>query len=442
MKILWRKWIMLLFAGFLSTSLLPASLFAEKKSEISERKPLIVLKYSLLYITAHLTDNPPYPITNKTGYRNPSFVLYDDGLVILKKKGDLINLYSVTLTQREMQEFLGGFNFSDEFMHLEDSTFTSNRFHPPSNTLSYFKNGKLERVVGVFGELDSNKKDRSKTPRAFLKVYDRIKSFKHNNLKSWQPEQFVIWATPMDETDPNPWPKNWPDMKHPSTKKDPDFEKYYLMYINGKYLEDFERLYSSIENPSFLINEKAWYISPKRHCLPAEELWLNPDPYPQIKASAVGNFYTKSLKIDTDDEPLTNRKKGNTLVYQVVKGKDVLLDTYDWYEYNIYLNQRDLVRVGTWGKGENPNENDLAIGFYREGKMLKEYSTIEIVDLAYKNKKNVEIMNSHYQVIQYSMGFQSINSSDYSFDVKTHEGTTLSFDPTTGDLIKKVDGAN
>jgi hypothetical protein len=149
---------------------------------------------------------------------------------------------------------------------------------------------------------------------------------------------------------------------------------------------------------------------------------------PFVKSSEYGRVYAKSIP---DNDYGT---KGKTLVYTVDKEGDKLLYTFDWFADQIYLleNVGSVIRLGPWARGHEPNDQDLAIGFYLQGKKLKEYSTLDIVKMGYDEKMNVRMSVSHYTVFEEIIGYRWIRNDVWAFDVKTHEGTILSFDVSTG----------
>jgi len=152
-----------------------------------------------------------------------------------------------------------------------------------------------------------------------------------------------------------------------------------------------------------------------------------------VTASENGSIYAKSVPDEYDWE---NRSNGKTFVYEVSEKKDKLLYTYDWFAQEIYLldNFGSLVRLGPWARGHEPNKGDLAIGFYLDGKKLKEYSTLDIVNMAFDDKMNIGMSISHYDIFSEVIGYRFLRWDKWAFDVKTNEGKILSFDVSTGNL--------
>jgi hypothetical protein len=152
---------------------------------------------------------------------------------------------------------------------------------------------------------------------------------------------------------------------------------------------------------------------------------------PLVKSSEWGSYYAKSVP----DENYGS--KGKTFLYAVEKDKDNLFCTFDWYANQLHIldNGAIVVRLGPWARGHQASPDHLAIAFYKDCKELKSYSTLDIAG----TPSNVSSSVSHYQIFEKIAGFRWIVSDDFAFDVTTHDGRTLSFDPVTGGLLSKQD---
>jgi hypothetical protein len=147
-----------------------------------------------------------------------------------------------------------------------------------------------------------------------------------------------------------------------------------------------------------------------------------------VKSSEYGTSFAKCIP-DESYGP-----KGKTLVYSInpKDGSEQLIATYDWFSKQIYLmDYRGLVRLGPWQRGRKASANHLAIAFYKDGKLLKEYSTLDIAG----KENNVSSSVSHYTVFEKIIGFRWLGADDYAFDVQTNDNRTLSFNISTGNLF-------
>lgn len=148
---------------------------------------------------------------------------------------------------------------------------------------------------------------------------------------------------------------------------------------------------------------------------------------PIVRSSEYGAYYAKSIP---SDEYGT---EGVTRVYNVGADEDTFLYEYPWYAAEMYLGgsgDGTMVRFGPWSRGGEPQEDHLAIGFYREGKTVREYSTLEIANLG----SGVSASVSHYQVFGERLGFNWSGSDGPFFEVMGVGGMLLRFNLETGEL--------
>lgn len=66
-----------------------------------------------------------------------------------------------------------------------------------------------------------------------------------------------------------------------------------------------------------------------------------------------------------------------------------------WYSHAVFLtNDGDyLVRIGPWNSGAHPSKEDLALSFYKGGRLLRSYSTAELI----RAPNAVRVTTSHYE---------------------------------------------
>lgn len=149
---------------------------------------------------------------------------------------------------------------------------------------------------------------------------------------------------------------------------------------------------------------------------------------PIVRSSEYGAYYAKSVPLEEYGPD------GVTRVYHVGAEEDTFLYEYPWYASDLYLGgigDGTLVRFGPWARGREPREDHLAIGFYRDGKVVREYSTLDIADLGSGVSESV----SHYEVFGERLGFAWSND-DVFFEVMGVDGTLLRFDLADGELAE------
>ena len=162
---------------------------------------------------------------------------------------------------------------------------------------------------------------------------------------------------------------------------------------------------------------------------------------PHVAASAYGRCYAKVVPDSLYGQD------GRTTVYWVQALEDSLLATHDWYSQRIYLECNvaagdgpvglSVVRMGPWARGQQARAEDLALAFYRNGKLLRRYSTLAIAGRPDRVRASV----SHYVVIDSILGYQWVDSNQYQFVLRTVDGRRLIFDPATGERITRTGGA-
>lgn len=155
---------------------------------------------------------------------------------------------------------------------------------------------------------------------------------------------------------------------------------------------------------------------------------------PYVSVAMGGRCYAKSI-------PSTSYgNEGETKVYQVMKGNDVLIGSYNWFSNPVYLHcglGRDkywgisLVKFGPWNRGSQPSEKDLAMSFYFSDSLVKSHSTLEIAGRKDNSSRSV----SHYTVIDEVLGYRWIKENEYVFEITTIDAKVVTFDPITGAVL-------
>jgi len=115
-----------------------------------------------------------------------------------------------------------------------------------------------------------------------------------------------------------------------------------------------------------------------------------------------------------------------------------LWKTSGWYSFEVFLSAdgKYLVRMGSFGVGKQPEKKDLGIAFYKNGKLLKAYSTADLV----KDNRKVVQTASHYMWLardnyekpdpdaKLTLEWENV------FRLKTIDGIAYQFDATTGQI--------
>ncbi|MES2141202.1 MAG: hypothetical protein V4511_15955 [Bacteroidota bacterium] len=238
-------------------------------------KPLIVL-----------TETNPWLMV--IGSDIPTFAMYENGRIIYKKiENGHLKLYEVTLTGDELEKLIRSLSVSDDLYKLKSSIEASSWTDQPSSDL--ILNFDSTRIISVYGDLQDSKDARKKTPKEFLKVYDKIKKYKNGSAKEWLPNKIEVMLWDYNYA-PNkrPWLKNFPDLNSPSTIKYNN--NTFSLFIDKASFDEFKKYYLSMgEKEAVEINDRKMAIS----------YWL---PFPNItRPSAMLDDNNESQKKTFED---------------------------------------------------------------------------------------------------------------------------------------------
>jgi len=115
-------------------------------------------------------------------------------------------------------------------------------------------------------------------------------------------------------------------------------------------------------------------------------------------------------------------------------GSDVLLWSVNWYSKSVDLSDdgKYLVRYGPWATLNNfgqPNTKELAVAFYKEGRLLSRYSVGDLVRFAWVLPTTV----SHFMWQKETF----FDSQANQLTITTLNGEKYVFDITSGEIIEK-----
>lgn len=232
---------------FLSTAICTAALgFSQVEGQPRKLKPLIIL----------VETNPWLEVI---GSDSPSFALYEKGEVIFLRQDS--GYLSVRLDENERKSLIDSLSLGKKFYELHDYYEVFRRTDQPT-TMLYVRDEDKTKKIAVYGRIRGDAPARSKTPQAFLKVFDKLVSYQNSRATPWMPEKIEVMVWPFDHSraEPLPWPKSWPDVNDPTTKR--MSQQGYSIYLDSRYFDDLRRLLATLkEGQAVLINGKKWAIS-------------------------------------------------------------------------------------------------------------------------------------------------------------------------------------
>jgi hypothetical protein len=161
-----------------------------------------------------------------------------------------------------LKELLVALDLERRLAGMEGKTFkTSERTDEPTCRLSYVINGQ-RRAVGVYGSLHASNPERERVPKPFLEVFDFLIQFRANGASQWLPShiEVLIWPFEYSRETPKPWPKEWPGLDDPATKK--RGSDLYSLFLDSRHFARFlDLLHSLRSGQAVLIGDKKWAVS-------------------------------------------------------------------------------------------------------------------------------------------------------------------------------------
>ncbi len=146
-----------------------------------------------------------------------------------------------------------------------------------------------------------------------------------------------------------------------------------------------------------------------------------------VRSSEYGLFYAKSIPYEDFGD------KGITNIYRVTEKEDILVQTYDRYSYQIYLDGSAggqnvyVVQIDPPYRRTKSAEEHVAIVFYKDDTEVKKYSAFDIENIT-SNFTGYRIRNR---------GFRRPFGNWFVYDLEIDEGEIISFDTESGEVISK-----
>ncbi len=199
-------------------------------------------------------NQPPKPLVMLTiydpwrmviGSDEPTFVLYDNGLVIYQRIGsaDAPEFASVQLNDDEFEALKTDLNINADLYALEADDTYYPKTDQPSNVIELFDPKLGEKTISMYGNLRSDEDARQNSaPKPLIDLFDKLVAYSHPDAETWLPEQFEIILWEYNTSDAEPWPTNWPDLNDPTTIKR---DSVYSLYIDFDQYERFMELRST-----------------------------------------------------------------------------------------------------------------------------------------------------------------------------------------------------
>jgi hypothetical protein len=234
----------------------PSALAAARESEVPA--PVLIL----------IETNPWGMVM---GADAPAFALYEDGRTIYRTGS---GYRSVKLSPGELNRFVESLELGSLTGLGGGYTATESTDQPRNLLLVYGRKDPI--FISVYGSLE-DEEVRTKLPPAIAAVRDKLQSFEDGRASKWLPVEVEVMIWPYDYA-PEPsivWPKKWPGLDAPTTRKRGDSFSLYVPSADMESLGAF--LATQRDKGAVEIGGKKWAAS-FRLPFPHERLWMAPEP--------------------------------------------------------------------------------------------------------------------------------------------------------------------
>jgi hypothetical protein len=230
----------------------PSGLAAARKSGIPA--PAVIL-----------LESDPWAMV--IGSDSPAFALYEDGRAIYRTRSGYV---SVKLEPGDLHKFMDSLEPGSLAGLSGGYTATESTDQP--RTWLFVYAGKQPAFVTVYGSLD-DEEVRAKLPPQIVAFRDKLRSFRDARASKWLPETIEVMVWPYENA-PEPsivWPKRWPGLDAPTTRKRREGISLYVPSYDFEPLKSF--LATRRPTGAVEIGGKKWAAS-YRLPFPHEQLWM------------------------------------------------------------------------------------------------------------------------------------------------------------------------
>lgn len=151
--------------------------------------------------------------------------------------------------------------------------------------------------------------------------------------------------------------------------------------------------------------------------------------YAYISAGHGGRAYFKMVP---DPKKHYTHKAGTGTMYVLQRdgSSKKLWSLSGWYAFRTYPSHwgRYLVRLGNWPRGRTISDKHLAIAFYDRGKLIKRYSTKDLI----KHPTRIQPSVGHYRYLRKAIGFIGYSKR---FVLVTWDNMRYDFDVRSGKIV-------
>ncbi len=175
------------------------------------------------------------------GSDEPTFALYDNGLVIYQRLGpaDAPEFASVRLTAAEFKALKAELKIDKDLYALDANKDYYTKTDQPTNVIRLFDPVLGEKVISIYGDLYADPEARQMAaPKRLIDLFDTLTGYSHPKAETWLPDHFEVMLWSYDTSDAVAWPEDWPTLNDPTTvKRDSVYSLYVDIKDYGRYVE-------------------------------------------------------------------------------------------------------------------------------------------------------------------------------------------------------------
>ncbi len=172
------------------------------------------------------------------GSDEPTFALYDNGLVIYQRLGpaDAPEFASAQLTAAEFKAIKAQLKIDKTLYTLDANKDYYTKTDQPTNVIRLFDPVLGDKLISIYGDLNSDPEARQMAaPQRLIDLYDTLVNYSHPDAQTWLPDKFEVMLWSYDTSDAAAWPTDWPTLTDPTTFKR---DSLYNLYID---IKDYDR---------------------------------------------------------------------------------------------------------------------------------------------------------------------------------------------------------
>lgn len=194
--------------------------------------------------------------TRPMSSESPLFALYSDGTVIFDNGvEDYHPIYFCTkLNLDEQQRIL------NKLAVLHSAAYSTSSASDQPTSYMWWRDAKENpNDISVYGHLYDKSfhkgygpltirssllgnRPEQPIPTEFIELFDELKHYKKSNAKRWLPSKIEVMISPAYSPKRHLWPAGWPDLHDKYTRKWPNSEYNYSIYLPARYFPRFLKM--------------------------------------------------------------------------------------------------------------------------------------------------------------------------------------------------------